>query len=335
MLKNSAIKDFILTERMFKPITEKLKGYLAESIYLPIFNALSLKLKAKNSESDIIDALDKGLIYYENGVFKAKKSFSNRVAKTLEELGAKWSKRYKGYVLDKSKIPARVLTAMAINLINFERKCNFIIDFLNEVENNLEYFVEQMVFNEEVIDVLDESGNIIKKNARTINVVEYELTEQQKAEIARDYTNNMQFYIKGWAKKRIPLMREKVRDAVINGYREDYVQELLEKEFKIASDKAKFLAQNETSIMLAEFKKTVYKEMGFTHFIWNTIIDGLERPEHKKLNNTVWSFDNPPIIDERSGARGLPGETYNCRCGMIPVRPESPFFDKSKYKIMS
>ncbi len=40
------------------------------------------------------------------------------------------------------------------------------------------------------------------------------------------------------------------------------------------SRKAKFLAQNETTIMLAEYKKVTYQEMGFDKFIWRTITDG-------------------------------------------------------------
>ena len=44
---------------------------------------------------------------------------------------------------------------------------------------------------------------------------------------------------------------------------------------------------------------------------------------HKKLNNQIFRFDDPPIIylDEKRGIsqKGLPGETYNCRCSMVPV----------------
>lgn len=63
--------------------------------------------------------------------------------------------------------------------------------------------------------------------------------------------------------------------------------------------------------------------MGFDKFIWKTISDGRERELHKQLNNTTWSYDNPPVIDERTGQTGLPGETYNCRCEAIPFSSDS------------
>ena len=69
-----------------------------------------------------------------------------------------------------------------------------------------------------------------------------ELNKSQKQAIARDYTNNMRFWIKEWASEHlIPEMRQRVQEAVLAGYRADYVQKMLEKEFGIAKRKAKFL----------------------------------------------------------------------------------------------
>lgn len=149
------------------------------------------------------------------------------------------------------------------------------------------------------------------------------LPRRQVRDIAENYTNNMRYYIKGWAEKRIPEMRRQVAIAVLMGYREDYVAKMLQKEYKIAFDKAKFLAQNETSIMLSHLKKNIYKEMGFTHFRWNAILDAKLREEHYLLHNEVFAFDNPPIIygslEKGNAQYGLPGETYNCRCSFNPV----------------
>ena len=145
----------------------------------------------------------------------------------------------------------------------------------------------------------------------------------------------MQFYISKWAYERIPEMRQKVHNAVLNGYREDQVSKMLQTEYGIMERKAKFLAQNETSIMIAELKKATYTQMGFEEFIWNTILDSRERPLHRQLHGKIFRFDNPPVIDERTGQKGLPGQTYNCRCGLTPIRRDSVFFnqqDIDRYK---
>ena len=97
--------------------------------------------------------------------------------------------------------------------------------------------------------------------------------------------------------------------------------------------KAQFLARNETSILLAEVKKAHYQAMGFDKFIWKCIGDSRTRDLHRHLNNTTWSYDRPPIIDERTGQTGLPGESYNCRCTAIAYASDTPL-SKDKYGSM-
>ncbi len=38
-----------------------------------------------------------------------------------------------------------------------------------------------------------------------------------------------------------------------------------------------------------------------------------------KLNGKIFSFDDPPVIDERTGERGIPGQAIFCRCTMRPI----------------
>ena len=146
-----------------------------------------------------------------------------------------------------------------------------------------------------------------------------------KEKIAETYTNTMNFYVKDFGDERIPLMRQKVQDLVVKGARMDEVRKMLEYEFGVWGNKAKFLSQNETNIMLAELKKVEYQKQGFDKFIWRTITDGRERDLHRHLNGHIYRYDDPPIIDSRTGQRGLPGQTYNCRCTAIPYTENTPF----------
>ena len=53
-------------------------------------------------------------------------------------------------------------------------------------------------------------------------------------------------------------------------------------------------------IVMNEIKKLIVEE-GFEEFKWITNIDGRERELHKELNGKIFRFDDPPIIDERTG----------------------------------
>ncbi|MCD1124818.1 phage head morphogenesis protein [Jinshanibacter sp. LJY008] len=43
------------------------------------------------------------------------------------------------------------------------------------------------------------------------------------------------------------------------------------------------------------------------------------RPDHVAMSGNIYSFDDLPIIDKRTGERGIPGQAINCKCRMIPV----------------
>ncbi len=323
----TVLKDFKIKEGYSKLVRKALLSYLWDGIYKPMFEIMAIKpLKAKNAKEEnepIIKALQDGDIYYiENKGFKAKNKFNNKISSILESWGAKFNKWESIYTIPREKIPSDVLVALAENKILQEQKIKQLQEYIDETFNNIPYMIDSMVFNDEVITILDDAGNEIKKNVKRINLIEPELTKKQKEIIAQEYTNNMQFFVKEWAEDRIAKMRKRVQELVLQGYRADTVKKMLIQEFNVAQHKAKFLAENETNIMLAEYKKVTYQAMGAKKFIWRTITDGKERELHKELNGTTWSYDNPPVIDERTLQRGLPGETYNCRCQAQPIFDE-------------
>lgn len=328
MKKNQtiAIKDFKNNNKYFELIEAKLFGDLWQMIYKPMFKLLNIK--AENDSNVILESLKAGDIFYNGQGFQAVKKFSNKVSTELIKLGAKYDKYSKTYVISLDKLPETISSRIIRSLENAQTSLEQINQFLDYLDLNIDNIVETMIFNDQVKTILDDAGNQVSENIKGLNIIEPELSEEQLNEIAESYTNNMQYYVKNWAEKRIPLMREEVKKAILSGFREDEVQKMLMKEYNIGKNKAKFLAHNETSIMLAEYKKVTYKEMGFNEFIWQTIRDGRERPLHYALNATIWEFDNPPVIDERTGQKGLPGETYNCRCNLVPIRRDELFFGK-------
>lgn len=314
-----AIKDFKTREQYFKLIQNVIIQHLRDELYNPLFEKLHIKPKAINDLGVLRNALREGKIFYIDGGFKAVNKFGNTVARELERIGATYDKRQKMYRIAHDKLPKDLLVSVAEAQRLSQERVIFVDNFLNNFLGNIDDFVDNIAFTDEVITILDDANQQIKKNVKKINVLTPELDETQLREIAKSYTTNMQYYIKKWAEKDIPEFRKKVQQAVLEGYREDKVQKILQQEYKIGTDKAKFLAQNETSIMLAQYRKVTYQRMGFNKFKWVTIMDGKERELHAELNGKIFRFDNPPVIDERTGQVGLPGTTYGCRCSLIPV----------------
>jgi len=66
--------------------------------------------------------------------------------------------------------------------------------------------------------------------------------------------------------------------------------------------------------------------VGLQRFEWVHVGGSVHPREYHKraasaggLNGGIYSFDDPPIIDEKTGMRGLPGDAINCHCTMRPI----------------
>lgn len=351
---NQKINDFRHKEAYTRLVETHLVNYLLDFFYKPLWKIINSNIKAYNDSNLILESLRNGDIFYQDGVFKAVNKFSNALSLEFKKYGATYNKQLKGYVF-KEQMPKFLSDFITMQEIRTQIKLQQLNGYLNDLEYNLDHYVESMIFHNKVVKIIDDAGKQISKNVKKINVIEHKLNKEQLNNIADNYTENMQKYVKKWTSNRIVEMRQKVQKYVVQGFREDKISSLLLDEYeeelkkairkpKIPSSltefevkkmlklekerikkKAKFLAQNETSIMLAQYKKEVYTQMGFTEFRWNTIMDGRERQLHADLDGKIFRFDNPPIIYERTGQRGLPGETYNCRCSLTPIRRDSVF----------
>jgi SPP1 gp7 family putative phage head morphogenesis protein len=84
--------------------------------------------------------------------------------------------------------------------------------------------------------------------------------------------------------------------------------------------KAKNVALDQTRKTYNAINRERMTGIGVKRFQWIHSGGGAEpRPLHVAYNGEVFSFDDPPVIDERTGERGIPGQAINCKCTMAPV----------------
>lgn len=88
----------------------------------------------------------------------------------------------------------------------------------------------------------------------------------------------------------------------------------------ITERRAKNIAHDQTSKVYATMNRDRMKGLGIKQFEWLHSGGGQHpRPLHEEMSGKIYSFDDPPIIDERTGERGIPGTLVNCRCTALPV----------------
>lgn len=94
----------------------------------------------------------------------------------------------------------------------------------------------------------------------------------------------------------------------------------IEKHGHSTRKRAELIARDQTSKATTAINRARMQGLGIRQFEWLHSGGGKEpRPLHVEMNGKIYDLDNPPIIDDKTGERGLPGQLINCRCRMVPV----------------
>ena len=305
-----------------KIVADKIIKWVYEYLYKPLLDIMKDDYNIINDLDVINEALKSGLIYYQNGAFySSRKKFSNLISLELEKLGAKYSKYRKAYIIDKSKLPPSIMWSIDNIKVNNLAKYTSIVKYLDFFNSNIDEIQKDIVFDKAIDIMLSDLQKRVNKNfeQKKIEVIEPKLDDKMARVIKENYIENMNFYIKKHNQEETAKLREVIGQMVLEGKSQKTITEYIINNFEQDARHAKFLARNEAGIVTTEYLKERYINEGYNKFKWITNLDGRERPLHKELNGKIFSFDDPPIIDERTGQRGLPKETYNCRCTFVPV----------------
>lgn len=298
-------------------IYEKIMDYLADiwrkEIYVPLMKDIVRKSLIKNAYQDLVDAISSGQIQYIDAHFEG--SFSSAVSRELKKLGAVWDRKHGWWTIPQSKLTNDMRMAIGTSQSRFQSMSNRIVQKLNDMipADIAEKFQAQKLFDMALHRV---NGQMKKQ----ISVMP-ELTKDQSARISKEYVNNMQLYIKDWTEKEILELRNKISENSYKGNRYEDMVKIIQDSYGVSRNKAKFLARQETSLMITKFQQTRYQSAGVNEYKWRTVAGSPKHPVrtmHKALDGKIFTWDNPPIVDEK-GNRKNPGQDYNCRCTAVPI----------------
>lgn len=289
--------------------------------YKPILDILKPN-SVINQDNALFDAIKSGALYYQNGAFYSKTGrFSNILAKELEAIGARYSKYGRCYRLTEAKIPERLLWIIQTTNAKVFSDVVAIKSVMDKFVGNIDELVQNIKLTDlaegMILDVEKRAYENMKANK--IQVITPKMTDFRAREFAKNYIDTLRFDIKGKLPEEVVKMREVVGQMAIDGESRITIQKYIENNFIKDQKRAKFLARNESSIAVTEYLSATYQENGSEEFKWVANLDERVRDEHRELNGTTHRYDNPPIIDKRTGTRGMPGEFYNCRCTFIPI----------------
>jgi len=115
-------------------------------------------------------------------------------------------------------------------------------------------------------------------------------------------------------------IRVKVTSAITTGNGLGDILPYLKNELGVAERRAKNIALDQTRKTYNALNKGRMQNAGVESYEWIHTGGGQKpRPHHEEMHGNVYRFDDPPVIEPRTGERGIPGQAINCRCTMRPI----------------
>lgn len=326
LLKIKELKPIRERPEFYEEIERRIVQLFKKQIYVPIIEALGGdKPKAiLNSRDDLLSALRTGKITYHRGHFSGR--FNSGLSAELYKINAKWESKTRTFYLPPSKLPQDVKSAIAASEVKMKDTINRINEKLNSIAP------EDLIGKLHIEDLFDTTlakiDEEVRKTMKSITVAP-QLTPERRKFIAKRYTTNMKLDIKTWSEKHIIELRQKMEKSTFTGYRHESMVKTIQGSYGVAKRKAKFLASQETRLLLTTFKQARYQDAGVNSYKWRCVRGTAAhpvRPRHQELNDMsdrghIFHFDDPPIVSEpgQRVRRANAGSDFNCRCVSIPI----------------
>lgn len=310
--KETFLRPIIAKSAYEKMIAKAILYELYLKLYKPMIEILSPE-KENAKESPLIEAFRSGRIYFIDGFVYGK--FSAALSKELLKLGAKFYKLKKAYKVSLSVFSPEIRSSIANKLIKDKERIKEVNKELDKLKENSPY----IDFSPYVSPTFQDLNIQFKKVTPESLQIPFEMNDHIRKSIEEEYIYNLNFYVSEWHQEAVERLRTKVLKNVTEGYRANRLIDAIMEEQEVSYRKAKFIARQETSLLVSKYREERYKEAGVNQYRWSTSQDERVRDDHKALNNRIFSWDDPPIVDKVTGKRAHPGEDFNCRCVALPV----------------
>ena len=319
------LKPIVESSEDYEAIEKRIKQFFRKELYFPILKEFQLsQATLKNDNDPIAEGLRSGRIIFSKGRFTGK--FSAQISKRLREIGAQWDNKERAFVKDISTLSPQIRSAILASDSRFA-------ETLVKIDKRLAAIIPEKLGEKlKIADIFDrivwKVESKFQKSIKNLSVAR-DLTEDEVKILTEKWQANLALYIKDFSQEHIKELREKIKENFFKGNRYETMIKTIQKSYDVSANKAKFLARQETNLLMTAFKETRYQSAGIEYYKWRCVIGTPlhpVRPMHQELNDRsqkhgeLFRFDTPPV-DDSKGGRHNPGQAYNCRCRAVPVFP--------------
>lgn len=116
-------------------------------------------------------------------------------------------------------------------------------------------------------------------------------------------------------------VRKVVEGPLREGVRVEEVRKKIEERLGVVRSRAELIARDQTLKLYGQIQQARQTAAGIEEYTWSTADDERVRPRHEELDGTTQRWDDPPVVDEKTGRKEHPGGDFQCRCAAIPILP--------------
>lgn len=152
-----------------------------------------------------------------------------------------------------------------------------------------------------------------------IDLLDDYYTGELYRELMRKWVEDNVNRIRTIPQESLDRMREIVLEGCMRGETTTSIVRSIQKAYSLDRRRAQLLARDQIAKLNGQITQKQQEDAGVEEYIWSDSGDSRVRPGHKRLNGKRFRWDDPPVVDEKTGRRRHPGEDYACRCVALPV----------------
>jgi SPP1 gp7 family putative phage head morphogenesis protein len=322
------LKPHGIAETHYAPLEDHINKVLWEKVFGPVVALLKKHLpragkkalpELKNAPEDVLrEALRTGNVQMATDAKSGKAVFTvvggqsnQKLADSLRSFGASFNRVISAYTCDIAQVPSWVRNAAESYSTQARDAHARLLVLLKDLERSSATGGFDLVDStRQVVASTEDSW----KSAARVLEVKPDLGPEGRTVLAEEMAKSAAIPVKDFIQEMLGELRTEVEANAERGYRMEGLAKRVAERFGVSQSRANLIAYQETNNFMSNYEMARSLDAGLPRYVWLCSMDGRERPDHRKLHGTTQRWDSPPIVCQRTGKQGHPGQDFRCRC---------------------
>lgn len=294
-----------------RAIETEANAWFREAVVMPLEILLGEEaLHDTSRDSAVAAALIAGTLWYHGGFFGGQ--LNAGVSRELRELGA--TLRSDGtFFLADWRLPIALRSSIAFAATRAQQMHARAASMTDAIRENVKRAVIGiglgLLFNRIVID-LDRQATAENGRNRAVRVNVPILSP----DAVEDFAAPLSLRLMAFASVALERLKRDILANAAKGGRPDLLRNIFRAWRSSGMRGVATISEHTAAQIVTAYRRELARKLGIHEYIWQTMQDNRVRHCHRLLNQKIFNWDNPPVIDDKTGLRGQPGEAANCRC---------------------